>query len=83
MAQISTGGPYCVSPTKSSGARYQRVATYSVYSAPGPAKNIQYRMYVLMKIIVHQVDLTLESSLSLSFDIIGDIFSWCYYLVLF
>ena len=27
MAQTSTLGPYCVSPTKSSGALYQRVAT--------------------------------------------------------
>ena len=37
MAQTSTGGPYCVSPTSSSGALYHLVATYSVYSPPGPA----------------------------------------------
>ena len=30
VAQTSTPGPYCVSPTRSSGARYHRVATYSV-----------------------------------------------------
>ena len=37
IAQTSTGGPYCVSPTSSSGALYHLVATYSVYSPPGPA----------------------------------------------
>ena len=35
IAQTSTFGPYCVSPTKSSGALYHRVATQSVNSFPG------------------------------------------------
>jgi len=39
IAHTSTGGPYCVSPTSNSGERYHLVATYSVYSPPGPAKS--------------------------------------------
>ena len=39
IAHTSTGGPYCVSPTSSSGERYHLVATYSVYSPPGPAES--------------------------------------------
>lgn len=36
MAQMSTSGPvYCPAPTRSSGERYQRVATYSLYRCPG------------------------------------------------
>ncbi len=39
IAQTSTGGPYCVSPTSSSGARYHLVATYSVKFSFGTLEN--------------------------------------------
>ena len=44
MAHTSTGGPYWVSPTSSSGARYHLVATQSVQFSPGPVRqnNIHY-----------------------------------------
>ena len=36
MAHTSTSGPvYCPAPSSSSGERYQRVATYSLYRCPG------------------------------------------------
>ena len=47
IAQTSTGGPYCVSPTSSSGALYHLVATYSVYSPPGPAVG-KYNVEIVM-----------------------------------
>lgn len=40
MAQTSTLGPYWVSPTRSSGARYHRVATQSVKLSPGAGRKI-------------------------------------------
>ncbi len=47
VAQTSTFGPYWRSPTRSSGARYHFVATYSVRVSPGAKANIKIKFCFL------------------------------------